>query len=167
MKSPLGLAVSAPSIFSHQARGCFSSCTVMSQYPLNCAFPPNATAHAQARNKGLSLIIQPRSSLHQRLAHRCCMMLPMNSHDSFSRRTFLAATSAMAVARGASSKDRLKAGLVGCGGPGTQAGLPLLTSTHHVDNVPLTQVLCHHVDRLFSPVATHAHSVPPHTRTTP
>src|SRR5260370_3396887 len=131
MKSPLGLAVSAPSIFSHQARGCFSSCTVMSQYPLNCAFPPNATAHAQARNKGLSLIIQPRSSLHQRLAHRCCMMLPMNSHDSFSRRPFLAATSAMAVARGASSKDRLKAGLVGCGGLGTHAAVKRLTGHDH------------------------------------
>src|SRR5260370_772082 len=140
MKSPLGLAVSAPSIFSHQARGCFSSCTVMSQYPLNCAFPPNATAHAQARNKGLSLIIQPRSSLHQRLAHRCCMMLPMNSHDSFSRRTFLAATSAMAVARGASSKDRLKAGLVGCGGRGTQAVVNLLTGNDNVDIVALADV---------------------------
>src|SRR5260370_309783 len=61
----------------------------------------------------------------------------MLSSDSFSRRTFLAATSGLALARGASSKDRLKAGLVGCGGRGTQAVVKLLTGNEHVDLIAI------------------------------
>src|SRR5437667_8522503 len=64
----------------------------------------------------------------------------MHSPDSFSRRTFLAATSAMALARGASSKDRLKAGLVGCGGRGTQAVVNLLTGNQNVELVAMADV---------------------------
>ena len=62
----------------------------------------------------------------------------MNSN--FSRRTFLAATSAAALARGASSRDRLKAGLVGCGGRGTQAVVNLLTGNENVDIVAMADV---------------------------
>ena len=61
----------------------------------------------------------------------------MHSSDSFSRRTFLAATSGLALARGASSKDRLRAGLVGCGGRGTQAVVNLLTGNENVDLVAM------------------------------
>src|SRR6195256_6697821 len=68
------------------------------------------------------------------------MMLPMFTIDSVSRRSFLAATSAMALARGASSKDRLKAGLVGCGGRGTQAAVNLLTGSDNVEIVALADV---------------------------
>src|SRR5437588_1952186 len=78
MNAPLGLPVSAPSIFSHQARGCFSSCTVISQYPLNCAFAPKATPHAQARNKMLNLIIKPGSSLHHRFISQGSALDPQN-----------------------------------------------------------------------------------------
>jgi predicted dehydrogenase len=68
------------------------------------------------------------------------MMLRMQSIDSVSRRTFIAATSAMALGRGASSKDRLKAGLVGCGGRGTQAAVNLLTGNDNVEIVALADV---------------------------
>jgi len=64
----------------------------------------------------------------------------MHSSDSFSRRTFLAATSTVALARGASSKDRLKAGLVGCGGRGTQAVVNLLTGNENVELVAVADV---------------------------
>ena len=46
----------------------------------------------------------------------------------------------MALARGASSKDRLKAGLVGCGGRGTQAVVNLLTGNDNVEIVALADV---------------------------
>ena len=64
----------------------------------------------------------------------------MSSTDSFSRRAFLAATSAMAVARGASSNGRLKAGIVGCGGRGTQAVANLLTGNDNVDLVAMADI---------------------------
>src|SRR6478752_4416265 len=70
----------------------------------------------------------------------------MHSSDSFSRRTFLAATSGLALARGASSKDRLKAGLVGCGGPGTQAVVNLLTGNENVDLVAMADVFEDHLE---------------------
>jgi predicted dehydrogenase len=62
------------------------------------------------------------------------------STDFVSRRTFLAATSAMAVARGASSNGRLKAGIVGCGGRGTQAVANLLTGNDNVDLVAMADI---------------------------
>src|SRR5690348_8005156 len=68
------------------------------------------------------------------------MIRLMHSTDAFSRRTFLAATSAMALARGASPKDRIKAGLVGCGGRGTQAVVNLLTGNENVDIVAMADV---------------------------
>lgn len=64
----------------------------------------------------------------------------MHSSNPFSRRTFLAATSTVALARGASSKDRLKAGLVGCGGRGTQAVVNLLTGNQNVELVAVADV---------------------------
>jgi len=67
-------------------------------------------------------------------------MLPMFTIDSVSRRSFLAATSAMALARGASSGDRLKAGLIGCGGRGTQAAVNLLTGNENVEIVAMADV---------------------------
>src|SRR5579864_7324016 len=70
----------------------------------------------------------------------------MQSSNSYSRRSFLAATSAMALARGASSKDRLKAGLVGCGGRGTQAVVNLLTGNENVDLVAMADVFEDHLE---------------------
>ena len=66
----------------------------------------------------------------------------MSSTDSFSRRAFLAATSAMALpsARGASANGRLKAGIVGCGGRGTQAVANLLTGNENVDLVAMADI---------------------------
>jgi myo-inositol 2-dehydrogenase / D-chiro-inositol 1-dehydrogenase len=64
----------------------------------------------------------------------------MNTLDSVSRRSFLAATSAMALARGASSGDRLKAGLIGCGGRGTQAAVNILTGNENVELVAMADV---------------------------
>src|SRR5437762_14137599 len=70
----------------------------------------------------------------------------MHSSDSFSRRTFLAATSGLALARGASSKDRLRAGRVGCGGRGTQAVVNLLTGNENVDLVAMADVFEDHLE---------------------
>src|SRR5690242_4026990 len=70
----------------------------------------------------------------------------MPSSDSLSRRTFLAATSGMALARGAASKDRLKAGLVGCGGRGTQAVVNLLTGNENVDLIAMADVFEDHLE---------------------
>ncbi len=67
-----------------------------------------------------------------------CVMI---DSTSLSRRTFLAAASTAALARGASSSnDRLKAGLVGCGGRGTQAVVNLLTGNEHVELVAMADV---------------------------
>ena len=57
-----------------------------------------------------------------------------------SRRTFLASASTAALAHAASSKERLKAGLVGCGGRGTQAAVNLLTGNPNVDLVAMADV---------------------------
>src|SRR6266480_7327063 len=64
----------------------------------------------------------------------------MHSSHSLSRRSFLTTTSALAMARGASSTDRLKAGIVGCGGRGTQAVVNLLTGNENVDLVAMADV---------------------------
>jgi predicted dehydrogenase len=65
---------------------------------------------------------------------------------STTRRTFLAATSAMALARGASSNGRLKAGIVGCGGRGTQAVANLLTGNENVDLVAMADIFEDHLE---------------------
>src|SRR5690349_11544725 len=49
-----------------------------------------------------------------------------------SRRVFMATSGAAALARGASN-GRLKAGLIGCGGRGTQATVDLLTGNPDVE----------------------------------
>src|SRR5207244_10278835 len=72
--------------------------------------------------------------------------LHVHSSHSLSRRSFLAATSALAVARGASSTDRLKAGLVGCGGRGTQAVVNLLTGNENVELVAVADVFEDHLE---------------------
>ncbi len=74
------------------------------------------------------------------------MMLRMQSLDSVSRRSFLAATSGLALAQGASSTDRLKAGIVGCGGRGTQAVVNLLTGNENVDLVAMADVFEDHLE---------------------
>jgi predicted dehydrogenase len=70
----------------------------------------------------------------------------MKALDLVSRRTFLAVTSAMALARGASSKDKLRAGLVGCGGRGTQAVVNLLTGNENVELVAMADVFEDHLE---------------------
>jgi predicted dehydrogenase len=69
-----------------------------------------------------------------------------SNSESVTRRTFLAATSAMALARGASSNGRLKAGIVGCGGRGTQAVANLLTGNENVDLVAMADVFEDHLE---------------------
>ena len=68
------------------------------------------------------------------------------STESLSRRTFLTATSAMALARGASSSKPLKAGIVGCGGRGTQAVANLLTGTEDVELVAMADIFEDHLE---------------------
>src|ERR1700694_1604103 len=63
-----------------------------------------------------------------------------------SRRGVMAAPSTAALARGASSKDRLKAGLVGCGGRGTQAVVNLLTGNENVELVAMADVFEDHLE---------------------
>jgi len=70
----------------------------------------------------------------------------MHPSDSVSRRGFLAAASSLALARAASSNDRLKAGLVGCGGRGTQAVVNLLTGVENVDLVAMADVFEDHLE---------------------
>jgi predicted dehydrogenase len=70
----------------------------------------------------------------------------MSLNDSLSRRAFLGATSAMALARGASSNGRLKAGIVGCGGRGTQAVANLLTGSEDVDLVAMADIFEDHLE---------------------
>ena len=55
-----------------------------------------------------------------------------------SRRTFLASASTAALAHAASSKDRLKAGLVGCGGRGQQAVVDMMQGTENTQLVAMT-----------------------------
>jgi predicted dehydrogenase len=64
----------------------------------------------------------------------------MPTSTSLSRRTFLAAASTAALAHGASSNKPLKAGLVGCGGRGTQAVVNLLTGREDVELVAMADV---------------------------
>jgi predicted dehydrogenase len=66
--------------------------------------------------------------------------------ESVTRRSFLAATSAMALARGASSNGRLKAGIVGCGGRGTQAVANLLTGNENVELVAMADIFEDHLE---------------------
>ena len=63
----------------------------------------------------------------------------------FSRRTFLAASAGAALARGA-SKDRLKAGIIGCGGRGTQAVVDMLTGNPDVELVAMADVFEDHLE---------------------
>lgn len=64
----------------------------------------------------------------------------MTHSTSLSRRGFIAAASSAALVRGATSKDRLKAGIVGCGGRGTQAVVNLLTGNENVDLVAMADI---------------------------
>src|ERR1700737_2314134 len=84
------------------------------------------------------------------------MMLRMHSLDLVSRRTFLAATSGLALARGASSTDRLKAGLIGCGGRGTQAVVNLLTCNENVELVAMADVFEDHLEGSLERLRTNA-----------
>ena len=70
----------------------------------------------------------------------------MQHSNSVSRRVFLAAASATALARGATANDRLKAGLVGCGGRGTQAVVNLLTGNENVELVAMADVFEDHLE---------------------
>lgn len=66
--------------------------------------------------------------------------------ETVTRRSFLAATSAMALARGASSDRPLRAGIVGCGGRGTQAVANLLTGNENVELVAMADVFEDHLE---------------------
>ena len=60
----------------------------------------------------------------------------------------------MALARGASSKDKLKAGLVGCGGRGTQAVVNLLTGNENVELVAMADVFEDHLESSLNRLRT-------------
>jgi predicted dehydrogenase len=75
----------------------------------------------------------------------------MQNSDGISRRSLLAGASALSLlqprgARAASS-DRLKAGLVGCGGRGTQAVVDMLTGNEHVELVAMADVFEDHLEQ--------------------
>ena len=64
----------------------------------------------------------------------------MPNSNFLTRRTFIAAASTAALVHGQSSNQRLKAGLVGCGGRGTQAVVNLLTGSDDVELVAMADV---------------------------
>jgi predicted dehydrogenase len=68
--------------------------------------------------------------------------------SDFSRRTFLAASAGAALSRGASgaASGRLKAGIVGCGGRGTQAVVNLLSGNPDVELVAMADVFEDHLE---------------------
>jgi predicted dehydrogenase len=75
----------------------------------------------------------------------------MQNSDGISRRSLLAGASAFSLlqprgARAASS-DRLKAGLVGCGGRGTQAVVDMLTGNEHVELAAMADVFEDHLEQ--------------------
>src|SRR5579871_6445300 len=76
----------------------------------------------------------------------------MQNPDGFSRRSLLgAAASALTLLQPrparAAGGDRLKAGLVGCGGRGTQAAVDLLTGNEHVELVSMADVFEDHLEQ--------------------
>jgi len=83
----------------------------------------------------------------------------MQNPDSISRRSLLAKSSLLGagvsafsilqprVARAAPGNDRLKAGLVGCGGRGTQAVVDLLTGNEHVELTGMADVFEDHLEQ--------------------
>jgi predicted dehydrogenase len=76
----------------------------------------------------------------------------MQNPDSLSRRSLLTAgVSAFSIlqprAARAAAGDRLKAGLVGCGGRGTQAVVDLLTGNEHVELVGMADVFEDHLEQ--------------------
>lgn len=68
--------------------------------------------------------------------------------SDFSRRTFLAASAGAALSRGASgaASGRLKAGIVGCGGRGTQAVVNLLSGNPDVELVAMADLFEDHLE---------------------
>src|SRR5260370_7839917 len=83
----------------------------------------------------------------------------MSNIHSVSRRSFLAATSAMALARGASSGDRLKAGLIGCGGRGTEAAFNILTGNENVELVAMADVFEDKLETSLNKLRSYSRSV--------
>src|SRR5512135_727791 len=82
----------------------------------------------------------------------------MQKPDSISRRSLLkkssllgAGASALSLlqprAARAAGKERLKAGLVGCGGRGTQAAIDLLTGSEHVELMAVADVFEDHLEQ--------------------
>src|ERR1017187_7032907 len=82
----------------------------------------------------------------------------MQDPDGISRRSLLKKSSLLSagvsafsilqprVAR-AAANDRLKAGLVGCGGRGAQAGVDLLTGNEHVELAGMADVFEDHLEQ--------------------
>ncbi len=74
----------------------------------------------------------------------------MQNPNGISRRSLLGASAlTLLQTRGAraASGDRLKAGLVGCGGRGTQAVVDLLTGNEHVELVSMADVFEDHLEQ--------------------
>ena len=73
-------------------------------------------------------------------------MIPtVMSTPEVSRRIFLATSAAAGLARGAAT-GRLKAGLIGCGGRGTQAAVDLLTGTETSNSSAMADVFEDHLE---------------------
>ena len=76
------------------------------------------------------------------------MQLMQDNTNSFSRRSMLGAgafTYRPGLVRGA-GKEKLKAGLVGCGGRGTQAVVDMLTGNENVELVAMADVFEDHLE---------------------
>ena len=67
------------------------------------------------------------------------------SNSEVTRRVFLATSAGAAMARGAST-GRLKAGIIGCGGRGTQAVIDLLTGNPDVELAAMADVFEDHLE---------------------
>src|SRR5690349_24978466 len=76
------------------------------------------------------------------------------SNTDLSRRAFLVTSTTAAVALGAPARDRLRAGIIGCGGRGTQAVVNLLTGNENVDLVAMADVFEDHLEGSLSRLRT-------------
>jgi len=90
-----------------------------------------------------------------------------NRQDAITRRSFFGKSTAAGVGAAAftlirpelvrgAGKEKLKAGLVGCGGRGTQAVIDLMTGTENVDLVAMGDVFEDHLNTSHDKLTSHA-----------
>lgn len=74
------------------------------------------------------------------------MILAAMENQDFSRRSFIAGSAAAVIGRSAPQSGRLKAGLIGCGGRGTQAVVDMLTRNPDVELSAMADVFEDHLE---------------------